>query len=140
MRGPTFSKLNCSSPEKSRPRQRGAWLLPAALSVWLLCAGPALAMPPGEEARVEGLLNSLAQQEDVTFIRNGREHSAAEAADHLRLKWNHLRERLNTAEQFIDTAGSRSSLSGQPYLMRKAGEDPRPAGPFLRELLRRAVP
>lgn len=84
-----------------------------------------------EHARIEALLASIAKQSDVTFIRNGREHSAAEAADHLRSKWGGARV---TAEQFIERYGTKSSTSGRPYRVRVNGTE-RDAGPWMHELL-----
>jgi hypothetical protein len=108
------------------------------LTLPLLCFAPAaLAMSPGEEARIEALLLAVSRETDIVFIRNGEEYSAKQAAAHLRLKLNRARSRISTAEQFIDSVGSFSSISGSPYLIRKSGEKPRPARDFLYELLRR---
>jgi hypothetical protein len=102
----------------------------------LLCLAPAaLAVPPEEDARIEALLLAVSRETDIVFIRNGKEYSAKQAAAHLRLKLDHARSRISTAEQFIDTVGSFSSISGSPYLIRKPGEKPRPAKDFLYELL-----
>jgi len=57
---------------------------------------------------------------NVTFIRNGTEHSAAEAADHLRSKWKRARGKVKTLDQFIENIASKSSMSGRPYQVRTA--------------------
>jgi hypothetical protein len=105
----------------------------------LLQTIPGQAMPPVEEARTEAMLRALEQEVELAFIRNGKEYDARQAAAHLRLKFDRTRSRLDSAEQFIDRAGSSSSLSGEPYLVRKPGEEARPAGPFLHELLKRTA-
>jgi hypothetical protein len=98
---------------------------------------PAWAMPPAEEARVERLLRALGQEKELRFLRNGTEYPASKAEEHLRLKFERSRAYLDSAEEFIDRAGARSSVSGEPYLVRPPGREPVPAGSFLHDLLRR---
>jgi hypothetical protein len=98
------------------------------------------ALSPREEARTEALLAALQQRTEVVFIRNGSEYDAARAAGHLRLKLEHSRDRLDSAEEFIDKAASSSSLSGKPYMVREPGQAPRPAREFLYQLLEQAAP
>ena len=117
---------------------KGFLLLPAVLAALLILATPAFALSDREEARVEAMLAALEQSKDVVFIRNGDEHTAAEAASHLRLKLSKTRNRLDSAEQFIDKVGSSSSISGRPYLVREPGKGERTANVFLHELLRQA--
>ncbi|TCI11331.1 hypothetical protein EZM97_11645 [Dyella soli] len=54
-----------------------------------------------------------------TFIRNGKSYGAAEAESHLvdKLRYLERTNKLNSAEDFIEQAGSRSSLTGKPYLV-----------------------
>lgn len=68
----------------------------------------------GEE-QIETLLIKVESSEDVIFIRNGEEHKASEAADHLRSKWAYGGDRVNTLELFIEHIGSRSSTTGEVY-------------------------
>ena len=86
-----------------------------------------------EVARIEGLLAKL-ETSGVTFIRNGSEHDAREAAAHLRNKWAHAPS-IDTAERFIDELGTRSSSSGQPYRVRLPDGREQDAGPWLHALL-----
>jgi hypothetical protein len=119
---------------------RHLFLFGLAWAVLALSGSPALALSPGEEARVEALLAALQQRDDVVFIRNGNEYDAARAASHLRLKFDHSKNRLGSAEEFIDKVASSSSLSGKPYMVREAGQAPRPAREFFHQLLERAAP
>lgn len=101
------------------------------LSLCLL-AGVATAAPPGASAQagakaqreIEQLIAALGAS-GCRFERNGSWHSAEEAQAHLRRKYAYLRKRdlAGTAEQFIERAGSRSSLSGRAYRVR-CGETP----------------
>ncbi len=87
----------------------------------LLIAPPALVQPiPLSEAqKIEALLKAVAQlQDQAVFIRNGTEHDAKAAADHLRMKWQKAGSRVKTAPDFIRGCATGSSLSGQPYKIR----------------------
>lgn len=95
----------------------------------------AMALPAEEEKRLEVLLERLAGQTEVVFIRNDKEYTAAQAVTHLKLKLGHAKGKVDTAEEFIDKAGSASSISGKPYLIRQPGQEAEPAGPFLHKLL-----
>lgn len=80
---------------------------------------PALAAPPpAEMARIERLLGFIETQKGVEFMRNGKAHSGADAARFLRGKLEKMGESVGTAQQFIDQIASKSSTTGQPYLIR----------------------
>lgn len=89
-----------------------------------------------EDAKIERLILGIAELENATFIRNGGEHTAREAADHLRSKWQSGKGQIQTAEQFIEGIASKSSLSGTPYEIRFADGRTQPSGVYLRERLR----
>jgi len=72
----------------------------------------------------------------VVFIRNGTEHTAAQAADHLRTKRKAAGKKIKTARDFIEQLATRSSLSGKPYLIRTGDGRETPAGSWLAERLR----
>ena len=74
------------------------------------------------------------RRSDVIFIRNGGEHDAAAAADHLQTKYERAGDATMTAEDFIAKLGSVSSTSGRPYRVRIGGTE-RDAGPWLHEVL-----
>ena len=106
----------------------------------LAAPGAALAVSPEEQPRVDALLAAVERETDLVFIRNGSEHTAQEAASHLRLKLRRAGSRVTTAEQFIDHLASGSSFSGKPYMIRQPGQEPEPAGQFLHRLLREVAP
>jgi hypothetical protein len=86
------------------------------------------------ESEIESLLGAVAGS-SCTFIRNGTPHSPPDARAHMELKYDHLRKRIDTAEDFIEMAGSQSSLSGRPYLVECAGEPQRKTRDWLLERL-----
>ncbi|MBU1420455.1 MAG: DUF5329 domain-containing protein [Proteobacteria bacterium] len=65
-------------------------------------------------------LLSYLSDSGCTFIRNGDEHQAQEAREHLEMKYNHAKGRIKTAEDFIDKIASKSSLSRRQYEVRCA--------------------
>lgn len=100
-------------------------------------AGAQIASPPVEgDASIEALLADLAAAKGVIYIRNGAEFSPAEAAAHLRTKWNTAGEQVATVEQFIELCGTKSSASGEPYRVRRADGRTITSAEFLRELQR----
>lgn len=71
-----------------------------------------------EAAKIRYLIASVETLEGAKFIRNGREYDARSAASHLRLKLKNAGYRVRTAEDFIKFCGSKSSMTGEPYLIR----------------------
>ena len=79
---------------------------------------PSADAAPSPQARAEiASLIAMLGGSDCRFQRNGSWHGAAEARAHLQRKYEYLlkRDRVDTAEQFIERAASRSSISGRPY-------------------------
>jgi hypothetical protein len=112
-------------------------LLPFA--VLLAAVMPALAAPGATaQHEIEGLMQAL-EHSGCRFQRNGRWHGAAEARTHLQRKYDYLRKRelAGSAEQFIDNAASRSSLSGKPYRVTCPGQPEQDATSWFRQQLAR---
>ncbi len=83
-------------------------------------AAPATALSQTE--RIERLLGAIATLDGARFIRNGKDYSPADAAAHLRRKWQSSRRSAadDDAARFIDALASTSSVSDQPYRIRFA--------------------
>jgi hypothetical protein len=67
-----------------------------------------------EDKEIAFLLSYIAES-DCIFIRNGDEYQAKAASEHLEMKYNHVRNRIKSAENFIDKIATKSSFSGRPY-------------------------
>ena len=89
-----------------------------------------------EAQKIERLIARVESLEGATFVRNGSEHSPAEAAKHLREKRDRAGDALKTAEEFIEQVGSKSSLSGEEYEIRFRDGRVVKAGEFLRGALK----
>ena len=89
-----------------------------------LAANPSIAAlaVASVQGEIEGLLSAL-RNSRCEFQRNGTWHSVEEANTHLVYKLHQLEKRttLQSAEEFIEMAGSVSSVSRQPYLVRCEG-------------------
>ncbi|MCC8362736.1 DUF5329 domain-containing protein [Lysobacter sp. A6] len=79
---------------------------------------PMVASKRTPAAEIDALIDKVAHAKGVVFIRNGTEHTATEAAQHLARKRKAAGDRIKTPEQFIDKLGSRSSMTGKSYRVR----------------------
>jgi len=63
---------------------------------------------------------------DCEFNRNGKWYDAKEAAKHINKKYRYLdrKDLINSTEQFIDQAASKSSMSGKSYMVKCGKSEP----------------
>lgn len=79
------------------------------------------AVPPDPAVKVEiDYLLDRVQNSGYVFIRNGSEHTSAEAAKHMRRKYEYFADKgeIVTVQDFIDLAGTKSLLTGRQYTVR----------------------
>lgn len=103
----------------------------------LAAAGAGAAPGAAEQARIERLIVYVESQSGMRFVRNGSSYSPRDAAKFLRGKYAKMGEHVSTAQQFIDQIASKSSTSGEVYLIRYADGRQVPAAHFLGEELKR---
>jgi len=105
--------------------------------VQLEITGAAQGAPSGQPGQtIEALIDRVARLTGIEFIRNGTVHAPADAAEHMRRKWQAAGDRVRTPEEFIEICGSRSSVSGEPYMIRLEDGRMVESRDFLLELLR----
>jgi hypothetical protein len=94
-------------------------------------------LSPSAQKEIDALLNRLGTS-NCQFYRNGSWHSGVEARDHLQMKLEYLVEKglITDSEEFIEKAGTESSLSGQPYKVRCPNQEDQPSAVWLRSELR----
>lgn len=104
-----------------------ALLLPAAVQ-----AAPSAVA----QREIKGLMDALSAS-SCEFQRNGTWHGRDEARKHLQRKYDYLLKRnlADTAEQFIERAASKSSISGRAYQVRCPGQPVQPAATWFRTKL-----
>lgn len=66
------------------------------------------------EREIAHLLEYI-EQSGCIFIRNGSDHTAAKAREHIQKKYKSIEKKVNTTEEFILYAATRSSISGTRY-------------------------
>lgn len=115
--------------------QASAWSLAFGL---LLFATAHAAPPPIAQAEIDYLLSTVANS-GCEFYRNGSWYDSKFAAGHLSSKFRYLlaRDQIQSSEDFIEKAATRSSLSGQAYAIRCRGSEAVPTGQWLLILLAR---
>ena len=69
------------------------------------------------EDTVDYLIATVAGS-DLVFVRNDKEHTPTDAAEHMQRKYDHFRNKIKTPEDFIRLAASKSLISGKPYTIR----------------------
>jgi hypothetical protein len=110
--------------------------LTLVLAISLIAGTTAPAREQQEDSRITALIAAVESLQDAKFVRNGSEHDAKAAADHLRLKLGKAGERVKTAEEFIEGCASKSSFTGEKYLIRYADGKEVEAGTFLQDKLK----
>lgn len=98
------------------------------------------ARPALEEQKIQYLIDAIANLKGATFVRNGTEYDAQQAADHVRMKLRNAGSHVVTAQDFITLCATGSSVSGQPYKIRFADGHEVPSATFLREKLSQFQP
>lgn len=92
-------------------------LLFLLLSLPITATGGALPVDAKEEI---SHLFSYLETSGCEFYRNGSWHTGKDASAHLKKKYQYLLDRklVSSAESFIERAAKKSSMSGQPYMVR----------------------
>jgi Family of unknown function (DUF5329) len=114
-------------------------LLVLVLCVALSVAPTARAAPPAvAQIEITHLLG-LIEQSGCEFSRNGIWYSAQQAQAHLRAKYDALSAsgQIRTAEDFIEKAASKSSMSGRSYQIRCGDSAPMPTSQWFTKALAR---
>lgn len=101
--------------------------------LWTLVAAYA-DVPPSQQAEVEHLIAYL-ENSDCSMLRNGREYSGEEGARHVRRKYGHFRDKIDSTEEFIELSASKSTISGKPYEVHCPGQPAKESATWLLEEL-----
>jgi hypothetical protein len=89
-----------------------------------------------ETTKIQFLITSVETLEGARFIRNGSGYDARSASNHLRLKLKAAGNKVKTAEDFINLCASKSSITGEPYLIKFADGTTVKSEIFFREKLK----
>lgn len=107
-----------------------------SVAAWLLLAcGPVSAGPAQKVDRTVQYLIAHVAASGQTFFRNGKTYTPADAAAHMNKKYQHFKDEIETAEDFIDLCATRSLLTGEPYLVADGKGGQQKTADWLRTLL-----
>lgn len=76
-------------------------------------------------------LMAYVAQSPHTFVRNAKRYSGAEAAAHMHRKYQHFKDDIRTAEDFIERCASKSLLTGRTYTLVTAEGEQMPTAQWL---------
>ncbi|MCL2872257.1 MAG: DUF5329 domain-containing protein [Betaproteobacteria bacterium] len=108
------------------------------LALFFCCFAPVQAYAMSEEEKITALIASVKDTPEGTqFVRNGKAYSVTEAIDHLNYKYARAKSKVKTAEDFIKYVASKSSMSGEDYLIRYPDGKTATAEAFFAERLRK---
>lgn len=85
--------------------------------LFLLLPAILFSEPSQKELKKINYLLNIIEKSKYTFIRNGENFSGVEAADHLRTKLDYAYNEIETAKEFIEHLATKSSMSGEYYLV-----------------------
>jgi len=74
------------------------------------------------QREINHLINRV-QHSGCTFIRNGKEYTPEEAAEHILNKYDHFKDKITNTEAFIAFCATKSILTNQPYKMSCPGQN-----------------
>jgi len=85
-------------------------------SILTLQANTLADVPESQKSEVKNLLEFV-ETTGCTFERNGKKYNGERASKHIKRKYNHFRDKITTTEEFIEYSGTKSTISGNFYLV-----------------------
>ena len=107
-----------------------------AILFLLLISACVCAEEQAEKQKIEKLIAGIENLADAKFVRNGTEYDAKSAGTFLRAKWSKAAD-IKTARDFIEKAATKSSTSGEAYVIRFKDGNEKKCGDYLGEQLKR---
>jgi len=62
-------------------------------------------------------LLQFVEHTECQYERNGQWHSGKEAAEHIKIKYNYFKNRIDSAEKFVELSATKSTMSGKFYFV-----------------------
>ncbi len=70
---------------------------------------------------IQHLLKYVSVSECI-FIRYGKSYDSDKTVSHMKKKYAHFKDKISTAEEFIEFSASKSMISNKPYLIECEGQ------------------
>jgi len=71
---------------------------------------------------IEHLLNFVSES-GCSFIRNGTQHTPTEAVEHIDKKYQYFKDRIDSAEKFIELSATQSTITKKKYTIKCPGKE-----------------
>jgi len=68
-------------------------------------------------------LIKFVSESGCTFIRNGNEHTPKDAVEHIKKKYEYYKDKIDSAEKFIELSATQSTLTKKKYMIKCPGEE-----------------
>ncbi|CAH0126549.1 DUF5329 domain-containing protein [Pseudomonas mediterranea] len=113
------------------------WMMATGICLIAMVTNAQAQATPQATQEIRGLLDFV-EHSECQFVRNGEAFAGPEARAHLEKKLDYLEDKnkVNSAEDFIDLAATKSSMSGRDYEVR-CPEGTQPAGAWLKRELQK---
>ncbi|OOZ39270.1 hypothetical protein BOW52_07475 [Solemya elarraichensis gill symbiont] len=92
-------------------------------SALIIVSSASAGLQPAEQEAIDHLLNFVSQT-DCKINRNGSYHDGPEAVAHIQKKYDYFKDKIGSAEEFIDYSATKSAMSGKYYLVQCGQEEP----------------
>jgi len=99
-------------------------------AVWVAFAAVAADVPNDMKKEVDHLFTYM-KESNCPLERNGTKHTATEAMDHIKKKYDYFRDKIKSAEDFIEYSATKSTTSDKPYLVYREGQKVIPSKEWL---------
>ena len=91
--------------------------------VCLLFCGAANADVPAEQVEEVNHLLTFVKNSGCVINRNGSKHPAEEGVSHIEMKYDYFRDDISSTEDFIELSATKSTMSGDYYMVRCPGKE-----------------
>ena len=78
-------------------------------------------VPPEQLSEVDHLL-AFVKNSGCIINRNGTDHPADKGISHIETKYDYFRDDINSTEDFIELSATKSTMSGDYYMVRCPGK------------------
>jgi len=92
-----------------------AFITGLLLAMILFVSNPVHAQPNTDDTATIEYLIEYVSQSDMIFVRNFGEHAPQRAAKHIRDKYEHFYDDINSPETFIQLCATKSLITGRDY-------------------------
>jgi hypothetical protein len=89
-----------------------------------------------DKEKIQYLLEQVEKSNGI-FIRNGSEHTAKEAREHMQKKLDYAEDKIKTVDQFIDSIATKSYMTGSTYYIKFPDGKQIESAVWLREQLKK---